>query len=92
MIVSFKHKGLKRFYHTGNTAGIQPSHAKKIKRILARLDSAQTPADMNISGWRLHPLQGNLSNHWSVTVNANWRITFRLIEGNAEIVDYQDYH
>lgn len=92
MIISFKHKGLERFYLTGNTAGIQATHANKIRRILARLDSAKTPADMNIAGWQLHPLKGNLAQHWSVAVNGNWRITFRLINGNAEIVDYQDYH
>lgn len=84
MIISFKHKGLERFYRTGNTAGIS--------RILARLDSAETPADMNIAGWQLHPLKGDLLQHWSVSVNSNWRITFKLTNGNAEIVDYQDYH
>lgn len=92
MIISFKHKGLERFYRTGNTAGIQAKHAARISRILARLDSAETPADMNIAGWQLHPLKGDLLQHWSVSVNGNWRITFKLTNGNAEIVDYQDYH
>ncbi|MDG4953180.1 type II toxin-antitoxin system RelE/ParE family toxin [Actinobacillus equuli subsp. equuli] len=92
MILSFKHKGLEIFYLTGNTAGIIVAHQAKLKRILARLDSAKTVQDMNIPGWNLHPLSGSLKNHWSVKVNANWRITFKLENGHAEIVDYQDYH
>lgn len=92
MIISFKHKGLERFYLTGNTAGIQNQHAPKIARILARLSSATTPSDMNIPGWDLHPLSGSLLGHWSVKVNKNWRITFQFHSGHAEVVDYQDYH
>ncbi|WP_439257953.1 type II toxin-antitoxin system RelE/ParE family toxin [Lonepinella sp. BR2271] len=92
MILSFKHKGLEKFYLTGSKAGIQSQHSAKISRILARLDSAKVPQDMNVPGWNLHPLMGNLQNHWSVKVNGNWRITFRLENGHAEIVDYQDYH
>ncbi len=47
---------------------------------------------MNIPGWDLHALAGNLKNHWSVKVNGNWRVTFKIENGHAEIVDYQDYH
>lgn len=92
MILTFKHKGLEKFYTTGSTAGIIVAHSAKIRRILARLDSAKSPQDMNLLGWNLHPLSGNLANHWSVKVNGNWRITFKLENGHAEIVDYQDYH
>ncbi|MFU2047540.1 type II toxin-antitoxin system RelE/ParE family toxin [Avibacterium gallinarum] len=92
MIISFNHKGLEKFYRTGNTSGIIVNHAKKLARILDQLDSAKFPQDMNIPGWNLHPLSGNLANHWSVKVNGNWRVTFRLENGHAEIVDYQDYH
>lgn len=92
MILSFKHKGLEKFYKTGNKSGIKASHASKLKRILARLDSAKTANDMNVPGWNLHPLVGNLRDHWSVQVNGNWRVTFILEQGHAEIVDYQDYH
>ncbi len=92
MILSFKHKGLEKFYLTGSNAGIQAQHSAKLSRILARLDSAKTPQDMNIPGWNLHTLAGNLLNHWSVKVNGNWRITFKLENGHAEVVDYQDYH
>ena len=50
------------------------------------------PQDMNTPAWRLHPLTGNLQDHWSITVNGNWRLTFKFENGHAEIVDYQDYH
>ena len=92
MIVSFKHKGLERFYLSGNKSGIQAAHATKLAKILAKLDSAKTANDMNIPGWKLHQLQGSLQDHWTVQVNGNWRITFKLQDGNAVIVDYQDYH
>lgn len=92
MILSFRHKGLEAFFRTGSKAGIQPAHATRIANILVRLNSAQTPNDMNFPGWKLHPLTGNLKGHWSVKVSGNWRITFRLENGHAEIVDYQDYH
>ena len=92
MIISFQHKGLERFYKTGSKSGIQAAHAAKLARILARLNAADSAADMNIPGWNLHALSGNLKNHWSVKVNGNWRVTFKLENGHAEIVDYQDYH
>ena len=92
MIISFKHKGLERFYLTGSTTGIIIAHSSKLKRILARLDCAKAPQDMNILGWHLHPLSGSLKHHWSVKVNGNWRVTFKLVNGHAEVVDYQDYH
>lgn len=92
MIVSFRHKGLREYYNTGSTRGIQPAHAPKIKRILQFLDAATDAAGMDIPGFRLHPLKGNLKGHWSVFVNGNWRITFRFAGADAEVVDYQDYH
>ncbi|OOS01300.1 hypothetical protein B0186_04290 [Canicola haemoglobinophilus] len=92
MIISFKHKGLEKFYLTGSKAGIQANHAAKLSRILARLEVAKIPQDMNIPGWNLHSLTGNLAQHWSVKVNGNWRVTFKLENGHTEIVDYQDYH
>ncbi|MDF7675986.1 type II toxin-antitoxin system RelE/ParE family toxin [Neisseriaceae bacterium ESL0693] len=92
MIKNFKHKGLERFFLTGNKSGIQTSHANKLALILFTLDHALQPEDMNAAGWQLHSLSGNLKDHWSVKVNGNWRITFKFIGQNAEIVDYQDYH
>lgn len=92
MITTFNHKGLERFYLTGSKAGIQPEQAPKLRRILTALDNAETPDDMDLPGYRLHALQGNRQDIWSVRVNGNWRITFRFNEQNAELVDYEDYH
>lgn len=92
MIISFKHKGLKLFFETGSTAGIQSKHENKLRLQLGTLDSAENPLAMNVPGWDLHKLQGDLKDHWSVKVNGNWRLTFKFENGHAEIVDYQDYH
>lgn len=92
MIISFIHKGLERFYLTGSKAGIQPEHAQKLRRILTVLETAQVPDDMDLPGYRLHPLQGNRQGTWSVRVSGNWRITFQFVEQNVELVDYEDYH
>lgn len=92
MIKTFRHKGLEAFFLTGSKKGIQPSHANKLRLQLASLDCAKGPQDMNVSGWRLHGLTGGLAGHWSVTVNGNWRMTFRFEGQDAELVDYQDYH
>ncbi len=72
--------------------GIQAAHAAKLRRQLAQLNRAQEPADMNLPGWRLHDLDGRLYGHWSVWVNGNWRLTFAFEDGDAVLVDYQDYH
>ena len=67
-------------------------HAVKLRDILARLDAAGAVADMDLPGFRLHPLKGELKSHWAVTVRANWRVIFRFAEGDALDVDYADYH
>lgn len=92
MIKSFVHKGLQQFFELGSKAGIQPHHAPRLARQLARLDVASSPEDMNVPGWRLHGLSGNMAGYYSVTVNGNWRITFTFEDGDAVLVDYQDYH
>lgn len=92
MIMSFSHKGLEVFFRTGSTKGIQSKHADRLGRMLDRLDAAAEVRDMNAPGYDLHPLKGNLSGHWSVKVSGNWRMTFRLENGNAYVVNYQDYH
>ena len=92
MIRSFLHKGLERFFETGSKAGIQAAHAPRLRLQLARLDSAAAPSDMNLPGWHFHPLAGSLKGHYAVTVNKNWRLTFRFKNGDAVVVDYQDYH
>lgn len=92
MIISFKHKGLEKFFSTGSTVGIQAKHATKLQTQLTTLDSATTVQDMNFPNWYLHPLQGNKEGYWSIRVNGNWRIIFKFEDGNAYIVDYLDYH
>ena len=92
MIKSFEHKGLQAFFETGSKAGIQPHHAPKLARQLARLNAAKVPEDMNLPGWRLHPLVGSLTGHYSVSINGNWRLTFEFKDGNVYVLDYEDYH
>lgn len=92
MITGFRHKGLRRFYESGNTSGIQAAHAEKLGRILGLLNVAVGPDDLNLPSFRLHPLKGTLQDHWSITVNGNWRVTFRFAGVNVELVDYLDYH
>ncbi len=92
MIKSFDHKGLEKFFYDGNRRGIQPVQAQKIADILDRLDAAIAIPDMNYPGSNLHQLKGNLKGIWSVKVSGNWRLTFKFQDGNAYVVDYQDYH
>lgn len=92
MIKSFKHKGLEKFYEKGSTKGIQPNHARKLRMQLAALDTAQSIEDMDIPGYRLHQLKGERKGYWSITVNANWRLTFEFVDGNVYILNYEDYH
>ena len=92
MIKTFRHKGIKTFFENGSKAGIQPSHATKLARQLRQLNDARTASDMNMPGWKWHPLSGDLSGHWSVWVNGNWRLTFAFEGEDAILVNYQDYH
>ena len=98
MIKLFRHKGLKQFFETGSTAGIQPAHAKKLRRQLLVLDTSTSPSDMDVLGWGLHPLTGrnpknqDVEKQYSISVNGNWRLTFKFENEDAILVDYQDYH
>lgn len=92
VIKSFAHAGLEKFFNTGSKAGIQPAHARKLRIRLAVLDKSVDPQGMNVPGWRLHPLSGDMKGHWSVWVNGNWRMTFRFEGEDAILVDYRDYH
>lgn len=89
MIRSWKHKGLQRFFEKGSKAGIQPHHAERLARQLAQLNAAKRAADMNVPGWRLHPLSDG---DWSIWVNGNWRVTFAFEKEDAVLIDYRDYH
>lgn len=92
MIRSFKHRGLKRLYEDDDGSGIRPDLRERIEDILARLDEAGTPQALNLPGYRLHQLKGDLKGFWSVTVRANWRIIFRFEANDAFEVELVDYH
>ena len=92
MIATFKHRGLRRFFESGTTRGIQAHHAARIRLILARLDVSVSARDMNLPGLHLHELTGNRKGTWSVRVSGNWRITFRFDSPDAYDVDLEDYH
>jgi proteic killer suppression protein len=92
MIKSFKHKGVQDFYEKGNSSGIQAQHRQKIRMQLVALDTATVIDDIDLPGFRLHPLKGNMKGLWSIEVNKNWRITFEFKAGDVYIVNYEDYH
>jgi toxin HigB-1 len=89
MIRSIPHKGLRRLYEQDDPRGVTAEHVQKLLDILARLDAAATVADMDLPGFRLHPLKGRPQ---AVTVRANWRVVFRFESGDARDVDLIDYH
>lgn len=90
--MSFRHKGLERLYRDGSKRGVQADHVPKLLRVLSALDMAVGPDDLAIPSFRTHPLRGDPSGHWSIWVNGNWRITFRFVETDVELVDYRDHH
>jgi toxin HigB-1 len=92
VILSYRHKGLKKFAETGSKAGIQPKHAERLRRLLTALNVASRAEDMNAPGYNLHLLKGDLAGQWSVTVSGNWRLTFAFDGNDVILVDYQDYH
>jgi proteic killer suppression protein len=92
MIQSFAHKGLERYFETGNKSGIQPHFEKRIRLILGRLNASCESKDMNLPGLRLHALQGELQSFWAVTVSGNWRIIFRFKDEDVIDVNLVDYH
>lgn len=92
MIKSFRHKGVQQFFESGSKAGINAEHAAKLARQLMLLNAAKSPQEMDVAGWNLHPLKGDLFEHWAVRLNGNWRLTFMFEGEDAILVDYQDYH
>ncbi len=92
MIKSFRHKGLERFYATGSTKGIHSHHAARLRELLTALSVARSAADLDRPSWRVHGLAGNRAGFYAVTVQANWRLTFRFVGQNVELLDYLDYH
>jgi len=92
MIRSFQHKGLKRLYENDDPRGIFTEHVEKVQKILALLDAAETINELDLPGFRLYPLKGNMEGCWAIVVRANWRITFRFAHSDIFQVDYVDYH
>ena len=92
MIRTFRHKGLKRLYQRGDSSKLRADQAQRIALALADLDDASEPADLDLPGYRLHPLKGDLKGFWSILISANWRIIFRFEESDAYNVDLIDYH
>ena len=92
MIIGFRHRGLTRLYERGDRSRVPPEYVEKIERILARMDIAEQPNDLDLPGYRLHPLRGDLAGMWSISVSGNWRIIFRFDGDNVRDVDFVDYH
>ena len=92
MILSFKHKGLKRLFEEDDTRKVKQDHVKRLTRILAALDAADSPEQLDAPRWGLHKLKGELKDFYAVKVSGNWRVIFRFEDGDALDVDYLDYH
>lgn len=92
MIKSFKHRGLERFFTQGTKSGIQTEHADRLDVRLQALHTAFSIDDMDIPGWRLHPLKGDRKGLWAINVTGNWRVVFKFEDGHAYVVNYEDYH
>jgi len=92
MIRKFRHKGLKKLFDTGSSAGLRAEHVTRLRRILALLETANTIEDMDLPGLALHELKGSRRGTWSVKVSGNWRVTFQFDNGDIYNVDYEDYH
>ena len=91
-IRSFEHAGLERFFRTGSKRGIVPAHAARLQLQLSALDAAEVVTELALPGWHLHQLKGDQKGRWAITVRANWRLTFDFADGDAFIVNYEDYH
>ncbi|NQD35981.1 Killer protein [Permianibacter sp. IMCC34836] len=92
MIKSIRHKGLKALYSKGDSSGVQANHVDRLRTQLSALDVAVTVKELDLPGWRLHALKGDQKGRWSLTVNGNWRLTFEFRDGDAYVLDYEDYH
>jgi proteic killer suppression protein len=92
MIKTFRHRGLEKFYSKGDMSKIQPSHERRLRMILARLESIYKPEDMALPGFDFHALRGDMKTYYSISVNKNWRIIFKFDGVDVFDVDYIDYH
>ncbi len=92
MIKRFKHKGLKQLFESGISKGVNPKHVTRLRKILALLETAETPEDMDLPSLGLHQLKGKRKETWTVQISGNWRLTFKLQKGDAFDINYEDYH
>ena len=92
MIRSFRHRGLRRMFERGDASRVSPELASRVALVLADLDDARKPSDLDLPGYRLHPLKGALKEFWSISVSENWRVTFRFDNGDAHDINLVDYH
>lgn len=92
MIVNFRHKGLRDLYLHGRTSGVMAEHVRRLRHRLAVIDAASRVTDINMPGYRLYPLTGDRGGIWAISVSGNWRITFEFVNGDAYILNYEDYH
>jgi len=92
MIQNFRHKGLKHLFESGISVGVNPQHVSRLRKILALLETAETLGDMDLPGLNLHELKGERKGTWSVKVSGNWRVTFKIKQGDSFDINYEDYH
>jgi len=92
MIQNFRHKGLKQLFESVTSGGVNPQHVSRLRGILALLETAETIDDMDLAGLNLHELKGERKGTWSVKVSGNWRVTFKIKQGDVIDVNYEDYH
>jgi proteic killer suppression protein len=92
MILRFRHRGLERLHRRGDTSGVSAQHVKRLRVMLAALETALVPSDMALPGARLHPLHGDREGQWSVTISGNWRVVFEFEGQNVTNIDLVDYH
>lgn len=92
MIMSFRHKGLRNLFFYNDTSGVNPKHVKRLLTRLSVLSTAMHVTDLNQPGYRLHELRGGREGVWAITVSGNWRLTFEFFNGDAHVLDYEDYH
>jgi len=92
MILRFRHKGLERLHLQGDTSGVSAQHVKRLRAVLAALETALAPSDMALPGARLHPLRGDRAGQWSVSISGNWRVIFEFEGRHVTNVDLIDYH
>lgn len=92
MVKTFVHKGLKRLFEHDDPSGIRTDQVRRLRAVLAHLDEAVQSRDLDLPGYRLHALRGDLKGSWSVTISGNWRIVFRFEQGDVYDVDLVDYH